>query len=102
VSEQSFPLSPSERREPYTGSFPYFRIYQEYKHLMGVTYAHVLEKVEWFESNMDALAYWHAHGGDANLSHIIACAVFRERMRRTRVINEAKFPELKAEWDRYG
>lgn len=75
-------------------SFPYWRIWQENKHLLGVTYEHVLQKVAFFErANGEEVVTWVTHGGNANLTHLVAVAYMKEMARRARVIAAMVTPE---------
>lgn len=69
---------------PYDGSFPYWHIWQTYKHLNGVTYEAILNKVDWFDRYPHVLEFWLNNGGDANISHIVAVAYAKEMERRDR------------------
>lgn len=81
-----------EASKPRDDSFPYWRIWQTYKHLNGVTYEAILEKVAFFERNPQALETWLRTGGNANLSHLVAVAFMKEMARRARVIAETVTP----------
>jgi hypothetical protein len=100
-------MSSPDIKQPHDDSFPYWRIWQNYKHLLGVTYEAVLQKVEFFENSPgDVLQYWLTHGDNANISHVVAVAYMKEMGRRARVIAETIAPEeieaALARWnDRY-